>query len=95
MLTSGLRWKGVGGARGDAFRELDVPGAALADGVRKNIGRQWNRHRSWSRRRHQGKLEDFGESWSRPEVDDPHQALVAVRARLILERFEGILRSIV
>ena len=90
--ASGLQRKRIGDARVDGFSELDAPGAALPDGVRvrKHLGSQWNRHRSRSRRRHQGKLEDFGESWSRPEVDGSHQAVVAVRARLILERFEGI-----
>ena len=89
-----MRWKGVGGARVGGFPELGVPGAVLPDGVRKNVGRQWNPNRSRSCRRQQGKFEDFGESWSRREVDGPHHALLAVRATLIVGRFEGVVRII-
>ena len=94
MLAFGLRWKRVGGSRVDVFPELRVPVAALPDGVRKNIGGKWNRNGSRSCRHQRGEFEDFGESWSRGDVDGPHQALIAVRATLILGRFERILRII-
>ena len=84
----------VGMARGDVFADVDVPTALWREALWEEVGSEERPNRSRSRGYQERKMEDFGESWSRGDVDGPHQALIAVRATLILGRSERILRII-